>query len=164
MEMLMLFAVAGAIVGGVVWNRQSTSMAFTGVEFDVPARPEQVKAAIEALYVIGAKGRGRAALTPVKVLPSQGGFELASKIGDEGQLSLSPSASGGTVVSASATRLFIGNPSYKGGRGWWALGQAMSHSFARMLGIRPTARRWKGFLHGLEPKIQKQLQQTQGAN
>lgn len=162
MEVLILVVIVGAIVGGVIWNHQSTNMAFSGVEFELPAAPEQVRAAIEALYVTGAKAKGRAALTPVKVRPSRSGFDLASKVGDEGEISLSPSPTGGTVVSASASRLFIGNPMHTGGSGLWAAGTGLGHMMAKTLGIRPTARRWKGFLHGLDSRIQRQLQRAQG--
>ncbi len=162
MEALIWIVAVALVVGGVMWNHRTAAAAFVGIESEVGASPSEVRSAIERLYLSGAKGKARATVTFVKVTPAGEGFDLSTKFGDEGTIALARSPSGGTLMSASATRLFVGNPARDFGRHWIVVaGQKMSHGIYKVLGIRPSARRWKGFVHRLDGRVRKQLNRSQ---
>ena len=59
MEALIEIVVVAAIIGAIVWNKQNAAAAMVGVEFHVPASPNEVSAAIHGAFNVcaGAKLR-----------------------------------------------------------------------------------------------------------
>ncbi len=159
MATLVVLLIIATLAGGVVWNHRNKSAAFGGVEFQVPAPPPAVSAAISALYCQGAKAKMRGALSRVTVSSmGAGGFVFGTKVGDRGEIEVHPGTGGGSVVRAAASSLHVGSgrrPS--DGEGMWAFATAISHLIFVALRIAPFAANMKRFERGLEGRIARQV-------
>ena len=161
METFIVILVAAAIIGAVVWNKRNAAAAMDGVEFHVPASPNEVAAAIYGTCNVGAGAKLRSLVSGIRLSGAGNGFVFESKIGDVGRIELSPDG-GGTTVQAATEELYVGShPStHSRGRGYWAFASAMTHRIYRMLGITPGAAKMKRFQLGLEGRIATQLRKA----
>ena len=166
METFIGILVVAALVGAVVWNKRNAAAAMTGVEFHVPASPDEVAGAIYGAFNVGSGAKLRSLVSGVRLSGGGGNtFRFESKIGDVGRIELSPDG-GGTTVQAVTDELYVGShpTTHSRGRGYWAFGSAMTHAIFKMLGITPNAAKMKRFQLGLEGKIATQLRKATRSN
>lgn len=159
MTTLVVILVIAALVGGVIWNHRNKSTAAEGVEFHLPEPPQEVAAAITALYCRGAKAGLRSVVSRISVTPiGPTGFNFGTKIGDQGQIEVHPGSGSGSVVRASTSTLYIGShPSGHFKTGLMAISAAITNALFRMLGIAPYAAKMKRFQSGLEQRVARQI-------
>jgi hypothetical protein len=159
MATFVVLLIIAAIVGGVLWNHRNKSVAAEGVEFRLPHAPQEVAAAIAALYCRGVKAGLRSVVSRISVTPmGPTGFNFGTKIGDKGQIEVHPGLGSGSIVRASTSALYIGShPSSHFGTGIWALSSAISNALCRLLGIAPYAAKMKRFQSGLENRVTRQI-------
>ena len=142
MGTLITIVTIAAAIGGTILNHRNANFAFAGVEDEILASRSDVATATAALYTVGVKAKARSAVSANYVVPGGKGFRYGTKMGDEGTIELVSTGTGTTVLRARTNELFVGNPNFKGGSGWWALGQAMSHGVSPASGMGPP---WAGF-------------------
>jgi len=161
MEAFIVILVIAAIVGAIVWNKRNAAAAMDGVEFHVPASPDEVASAIYGAFKVGAGAKLRSLVSGVRLSGAGDGFTFESKIGDVGRIELSPNG-GGTTVRAVTDELYVGShpTTHSRGRGYWAMASALTHGIYKMIGITPGAAKMKRFQLGLEGKIATQLRKA----
>jgi hypothetical protein len=155
-----------ALIGVVVWNHLNASAAHRGVSFTVPEPLDQVIAAIHASYLGGAKSKVRTMVGGVIVTPAdRSSFRTSTKIGDLGEIRVSPVDGGGSRIEASTSELYVGThpKSHFRSGGLWTLAAALAHGIYKMLGIAPNAAKMKRFQQRIELRVCKHIQRTSGA-
>lgn len=158
MEALIGIIVAAALIGAIVWNKRNAADAMAGAEFEVPASTNEVSAAINAVFNVGAGAKLKSFVGGIRVAGSGNSFRFESKIGDVGRIQLAPNG-GGTKVSAVTDELYVGSHprTHSRGRGLWSTASALSHGIYKLVGVTPGAAKMKRFQSGLEGKVTKQL-------
>ena len=161
METLIVILVIAAIIGAVVWNKRNAAAALAGVGFQVPAPPDEVSAAINGAFNVGAGAKLRSLVAGVRLSGGGNVFRFESKIGDVGRIELS-SDGGGTTVWAVTDELYVGShpKSHSQGHGLWAMSSAITHGIFKVIGVTPGAAKMKRFQLGLEGRITAQLRKT----
>lgn len=165
MTAFVVLLIIAAFVGGVFWNHRNKTAAGQGVEFHLPEPPQEVTAAITALYCRGAKAGLRSVVSRITVMPvGQGGFTFGTKIGDQGQIEVHPGNGSGSVVRASTSSLYIGShPMSHYRTGFLAIGAAITNALYRALGVAPYAAKMKRFQNGLEGRVARQVGRQVGS-
>jgi hypothetical protein len=161
METVIGILVVAAIVGAIVWNKRNAAAAMAGVEFHVPASPNEVSAAIYHAFNVGASAKLRSLVSGIRLSGGGNSFRFESKIGDVGRIELSLNG-GGTTVQAVTDELYVGSHpmTHSRGRGYWAMASALTHGIYKLIGITPSAAKMKRFQAGLEGKIATQLRKA----
>ena len=161
METLIGILVMAAIIGAIVWNKRNAAAAMAGVEFHVPASPNEVAGAIYGSFHVGASAKLRSLVSGIRLSGGESAFRFESKIGDVGRIELSPNGSG-TTVQAVTEQLYVGShpTTHSRGRGYWAMASALTHGIFRIIGVTPGAAKMKRFQLGLEGKIATQLRKA----
>jgi hypothetical protein len=155
MGTFILVLVIAVIVAGVWWNHRIAAEARTGVSFVLPHPPSVVHDAVNRAHNQGAVATLRNVMGGVRVEPLGGGsFATSTKLGDQGEISVSSDASG-SRVSARTLNLYVG--SHPSTRRWAFAG--IVHGVYRALGIAPGAGKMKGWQGGLERRVRKALTQ-----
>lgn len=160
MGILVTILVFAVIAGAVWWNKQTAAKALEGVVFVVPHPPSVVAGAIQRAHNQGAMAKLAGAFTGVAVThigPSS--FGTSTRNGDEGEISVAPDPVG-SRVHARALNLYVGLPRRQlntASNGIWGLSVLLSHRIYSLLGVTPTAAKFKRWQNGLEGRINRAI-------